>query len=347
MQIFEINNDIFVPLQKCCFKEEKLEKDLEEWLEKNPWSLLEGKGLLIIGRQVTTNLGSTIDLLAIDREGDVVVIELKRSEVSREAIAQALEYVSFVQNLSQKELERIFRMYMSTEDLLLSEYHREYFELGEEAIVTFNKDQKLIVVGESTSKGARQIAAFLREKGIDISCVEFKFFQLAPEGREFIMFETVVGEKSHPMNKITSSAPRKLITREEFLESLNDEARHLFEKVLDFAEEKGLLVRWGSVGFTLRVPLENNTEVSILEGYPEWAYFGENVFYVPLSGIQRKIRDGKAIVDFYTRELAKLKSFSATEKGLKSFLKDLRNELDLFLEILSSVIEEIKKSCPA
>jgi RecB family endonuclease NucS len=62
----------------------------EAILESNPDGIVEDGKLLIIGRQVITNLGSIIDLLALDRRGDVVVIELKRDRTPRDTLAQAL-----------------------------------------------------------------------------------------------------------------------------------------------------------------------------------------------------------------------------------------------------------------
>ena len=60
------------------------------WLEKNPESIVEDGALLIIGRQIATNLGSYIDLLALDREGNTAILELKRDRTPRDTIAQAL-----------------------------------------------------------------------------------------------------------------------------------------------------------------------------------------------------------------------------------------------------------------
>lgn len=341
MRIFAIHGETLVPYRERRFGEENLEKDLEEWLEKNPSCLLE-ENLLIIGRQVTTNLGSTVDLLGIDRDGNTVVIELKRSSVPRETLAQALEYASFAQLLTYEDLERIFQEYMGGEGVGLSEYHRRYFALGEDESVAFNRDQRVVVVGESIPREIRQVAALLRGKGVDISCVEFKLFEAPARGR-FIVFETVVGRASHPMRRTPSSVPRSPVTREEFLRPLDGEARGLFTRIFDFAEENGLCIRWGSVGFSLCVPLEGGAYVSILEGYPESSSFGHNVLYVPLSGIARKVEDGESVARLYAGELARFPGFTRTEKGLKSPLKDLRENLEAFLAVLLAVAEKIRR----
>ncbi|MEM4362701.1 MAG: endonuclease NucS, partial [Candidatus Caldarchaeum sp.] len=69
------------------------EERLEEWLENNISIISDD--LLVIGRQVKTAFGKYIDLLCIKRNGDLVIVELKRGEAPKEAIAQILEYASW------------------------------------------------------------------------------------------------------------------------------------------------------------------------------------------------------------------------------------------------------------
>jgi RecB family endonuclease NucS len=86
---------------------------LENWFESNPDGIVEEGRILIIGRQVATNFGGFIDLLGLNREGDVVVVELKRDRTPRETLAQALEYASFVARLDIEQLESILRSYLN------------------------------------------------------------------------------------------------------------------------------------------------------------------------------------------------------------------------------------------
>ena len=112
MRIFIIGeNDKFKEFSQTPFQANHEEAILENWLETNPDGILEDGDLLIIGRQVSTNLGSIIDLLGIDRQGDVVVLELKRDRTPRETLAQALEYASFVENLDTAQLEKILQSF--------------------------------------------------------------------------------------------------------------------------------------------------------------------------------------------------------------------------------------------
>lgn len=52
--------------------------------------------LMLLNRQLRTDHGSRIDLLAIDEEGTLYVIELKRDRTPREVVAQSLDYGSWV-----------------------------------------------------------------------------------------------------------------------------------------------------------------------------------------------------------------------------------------------------------
>jgi len=89
MRLFSVKSGgQFTEYKEQDFGDEHHEQTLESWLEGNPDSIIEDGTLLIIGRQVSTNLRSFIDLLALDRSGSTVVLELKRGRTPREAIAQ-------------------------------------------------------------------------------------------------------------------------------------------------------------------------------------------------------------------------------------------------------------------
>ena len=63
---------------------------------------------MLIGRQVPTAHGKFIDLLAMDIEGNLSVIELKKHRAPREVVAQSLDYASWVQTLSYHDIAGIY-----------------------------------------------------------------------------------------------------------------------------------------------------------------------------------------------------------------------------------------------
>ena len=233
---------------------------LRTGLDKNPDGIREDGKLLMIGRQVNTNLGTTIDLLALDRVADVVAIELKRDRTPRDTLAQALEYASFAEQLDAKQLEAILQTYMKDESLTLGEYHRKYFALAPDEAVAFNKDQRIVIVGQQVTSPVRQTASFLRSKGIRATCVEFSFFQ-SNGGTELLSQEIVVGsEPSRPQRVFSGSLPD--VTREEFLRALDQNGKAVFKKVLEFAQAHAMPIHWGAKGFSLNVDMDG-THVTV------------------------------------------------------------------------------------
>ena len=107
MRIFSVGSGGgFTEYERLPFEVEHEESVLEKWLESNPDGILEDGRILIIGRQIRTDLGGFIDLVGVDREGNAVVVELKRDRTPRDVIAQALEYAAFAERLDADALAR-------------------------------------------------------------------------------------------------------------------------------------------------------------------------------------------------------------------------------------------------
>ena len=82
--------------------------DLQSWIRSEPQIL--GDDILIIGEQVQTMSGP-MDFLAIDGDGNVVIVELKRNLLSREALAQAIDYASAVASWDVDRLSAVPRKF--------------------------------------------------------------------------------------------------------------------------------------------------------------------------------------------------------------------------------------------
>ena len=82
-------------------KETQTEKQLEEVITRCPELLMED--LKLIGRQTETS-GGPLDLLGVDNDGRLVIFELKRGVLTREAVAQIIDYSSYLAALDPEEL---------------------------------------------------------------------------------------------------------------------------------------------------------------------------------------------------------------------------------------------------
>lgn len=266
MRVFGVQFDgQFSEYVQTPFQVEHEEAVLEDWLESNPDGIVEDGRILVIGRQVVTNFGGFIDLLGLDREGDIVVIELKRDRTPRDTIAQSLEYVSFAERLDTAQLEGILRSYLNDDSLSLAEHHREYFELGSDEAVAFNKDQRIVIVGQRVTPEIRQTATFLGSKGLRVTCVEFTFFQ-ADGGTRLLSQEIVVGTESEKPKHV-SSGSLPVVTEDAFLASADENGKAVFGRILKLAKSRAMPIHWGTKGFSLNVDVDG-THVAVCFVYP-------------------------------------------------------------------------------
>lgn len=345
MRLFGIHSDgKFSEYVQTPFQLDHEEAVLEDWLESNPDGIIEEGKLLIAGRQVVTNFGGFIDLLGIDRHGTAVVVELKRNRTPRDTLAQALEYASFAARLDTEQLEGILRLYQNNDSVSLAEYHRVYFELGPDEAVAFNKNQRIVIVGQTITPEIRQTASFLRSKGIRVTCVEFSFFQ-ANGGTRLLSQEIVVGQEADKPSTVTSGS-LPTVTESGFMASLDDNGREVFSQILSLAKDTSMPVHWGTKGFSLNVDLDG-THVAVIYGYPVAAVFKQSV-YTTMAG-QGGMTSKTAVPDEVINSLrAKAQAtslFSPAGRELKCLINRgfTESEISALLSWIEAVAEAIKK----
>ena len=147
-------------------REVELESRLEKWIEYDP-SIIH-PDLLLVGKQV---MG--IDLLFLDKEGNIVVAELKRGKTPRQVIAQILDYGSRVKTLKYEDIEAIASKYYG-EKVSLEEKFREKF--GVELPYELGTNHKLLIVATYIDETTRRIVQYLADYGIPINVITFQYF---------------------------------------------------------------------------------------------------------------------------------------------------------------------------
>lgn len=118
IRLWKIEGKSLKEISKKTFMEQHFEKELEGWVEKDI-SLI-SDDLIVIGRQVETfKPNSSIDILCLDREGNTVIVELKRDKTPRDVVAQTLYYASWVKDLSYESIKELVQINFdkSLEDL--------------------------------------------------------------------------------------------------------------------------------------------------------------------------------------------------------------------------------------
>lgn len=115
-----------------------------------------------------------IDLLAIDKDGNLVVIELKRSETGEHMELQALRYAAMVSTLTFKRATEIYQKYLKTigceEDAQTNLV--EFLGWGDESQEDdFGLDVRIILVSANFSKELTTSVIWLNERNLNIKCV--------------------------------------------------------------------------------------------------------------------------------------------------------------------------------
>jgi Holliday junction resolvase-like predicted endonuclease len=152
-----------------------LERELEEWIERNP-SLLES-GLEIVGRQIRVE-GGMIDLLALDLQGRWVVIEIKKGNLHRDAVAQALDYASCIEKLGFEKLWGKVSDYLKSvgpennksEETLRDRVQREGTDKKDREVVVY-------VVGTGQDPSLERILGFVDKSQRVVHAVLFSVFE--------------------------------------------------------------------------------------------------------------------------------------------------------------------------
>lgn len=160
-----------------------LETRLEAWMERDI-SIL-STDLLVIGRQVETDFGGYIDILCLDRNGDVAIVELKRDKTPRQITAQALDYASWVDDLAHDAISRQANEYLSQARTTLEEAFAARFGLPLPEVL--NEDHSIIIVGSEIDSSSERIIRYLSTRhGVNINAVTFSFFNDKSGGAQYM-----------------------------------------------------------------------------------------------------------------------------------------------------------------
>lgn len=163
------------------------ESDIEEILRKNiDMVCSDEESMLVVGQQVKNVKNGRSDLTAVDNEGNLVLIELKRDKKDIETRSEAFEFQAIRYAASCATIE-------STDELISNvftpyiEKHREEFgkkELSSSEIanrvfydfkdrnniVNFNINQRIILVASEFDEQTLSAVAWLNSNKVDISC---------------------------------------------------------------------------------------------------------------------------------------------------------------------------------
>lgn len=183
-RLFRVSDSGLVESQR---KSLDLEKRIQDWVEDD-LSLIGVEGILI-GREVRTGHGNRIDLLAMDEEGNLIIIELKRDTSARNIVAQVLDYASWACKLTTNEVYEIAQAYCGKS---LAETYRDKFNKAPPE--TLNATHQMVVVASEVDEATKRIIEYLSEEhDVGINASFFNIF--GAEGHEWLTTDSLLDQE--------------------------------------------------------------------------------------------------------------------------------------------------------
>jgi RecB family endonuclease NucS len=84
--------------------------DIQEWIAGSPEIL--GEDLLVIAKEHELPSRIRIDLLAVDKNANLVIVELKRDESGSAVEWQAIKYASYCSNFTTEDVFAFYARYL-------------------------------------------------------------------------------------------------------------------------------------------------------------------------------------------------------------------------------------------
>ena len=196
MPIFHYNNRSLSKVQETTFSIEEMREreDLQAALKKNISAISDD--LLIISEEFSewSHGQRRIDLLAIDKQANIVVIELKRTDSGNYMELQAIRYAAMISQLTWKETIEIFNRYLEQEypnetrnaerELL------DFLDWTEPREDDFGAETHILLVSADFSDELTTSVLWLNDMGLNIRCVQISPYQF--EGKVLINVQQII-----------------------------------------------------------------------------------------------------------------------------------------------------------
>jgi len=195
--MYRITNEKVEKIEPATFADLNLkENDLEEMLRNSIEILCDDEeSLLIVGRQVKNEQLGRSDLTAIDHNGNVVLIELKRDKNDIVRRKEGFEFQAIRYAASYATIESVEDFVRKVYAPYIEKYRHEFnigslttYELGvrmlteflesNESEERFNKNQKVILVASEFDEQTLSAVAWLNKNGVDMTCIQLTPYRI-------------------------------------------------------------------------------------------------------------------------------------------------------------------------
>jgi hypothetical protein len=159
----------------------KERQDLEEWIKDNPDIL--GEKLLIVTSEYDhfENSDKRLDLLALDRQGKLVVIELKLDVAGTLADLQAIRYAAFCSTMLFDQVVSLRAKFAKISNEEARQEIQDF--VGKPDFSTLdNRPRIILAAGSFNDQEVTSCVLWLRDFEVDISCAEITPYRMPTTG---------------------------------------------------------------------------------------------------------------------------------------------------------------------
>lgn len=293
--IYDKKNKGFSPSEETNFTSHEImeRKDIEKWVMQFPEVL--GEELLIITNEYDKfdRTKERVDLIALDKDGKIVIVELKRDDSGKNVELQAIKYAAYCSTLTMDKIVTLREEYLVERITVNDEIKNEIIDFIEnDDFEELDDKPRIILVAKEFQPEVTSAVLWLRKFGLDISCIKLTPYKVdndrigvvssilipLPEAKEFI----IESEKKEILEKPLSR------TKEEYLSFYQELAHRIKGKI-------PVSLSSPSVIYYYKIPTE------IDRVHFEWAFHGSprSSFGVELHfEIRNKEENKKLIKEF-------------------------------------------------
>lgn len=235
---FDKEKNRVVPCEETDFKSNNIleRQHIEKWIENYPDIL--GEELFVITTEYDKfdKTSERLDILAIDKDGNLVVIELKRDDSGKNVDLQAVKYAAYCSTLRLDDICKLYEEYSKKQSQVLSDEQVRENILGfieNEEFEEISDRPRIILVARQFRPEVTASVIWLRKFGVDVSCVRLAPYDM---GKGEIAFESNIVIPLPEARDFIIETERKesrslTVSQVEYIEFYKDLIRRLKQKL--------------------------------------------------------------------------------------------------------------------
>lgn len=194
MPIYRVDDGKIVPVKRSTFADQGLrERSDIQTLLKSHIDVISPDTLVVAEEFGDWNDSQRrIDLLGLDRNANLVIIELKRTEDGGHMDLQAIRYAAMISTLTFDKLVGTYEKYLSQNGTQKNakESLLEFLDWPDPDDQDFGEDVRIILASAGFSKELTTSVMWLNEHGLDIRCVRMQPYE--SDGQLLLDVQTII-----------------------------------------------------------------------------------------------------------------------------------------------------------